>query len=304
LSGALPPAPPPLRWMRCARLGLHLLWGMTTVACAYPFLNDAVRLWLKRRWSRQLLDILGIRLAGHPRGMARGREEALAPGSLFIANHVSWLDIFALNAVRPMAFVAKSEVRGWPLAGWLAANTDTLFLRRGQRGQTHAINRRIAELLAAGKDVAIFPEGTTTDGSVVLPFHGALLQPAIDGRHPIRPVSIAYCDADGRRSAAPAYAGDTSFGACLAAILACRSLSVRLRPTPPLAPPGVAAGADRRALAASARSAIAYALGMAAEAPAAADAGGYGGKRGLSEAPPGPAAGALPRPCADTRGRT
>jgi 1-acyl-sn-glycerol-3-phosphate acyltransferase len=270
LSGALPPAPPPLRWVRCARLGLHLLWGMTTVACAYPFLNDAVRLWLKRRWSRQLLDILGIRLAGYPRGMARGREEALAPGSLFVANHVSWLDIFALNAVRPMAFVAKSEVRGWPFAGWLTANTDTLFLRRGQRGQTHAINRRIAELLAAGKDVAIFPEGTTTDGSVVLPFHGALLQPAIDGRHPIRPVALAYCDADGRRSAAPAYAG-----------------------------------ADRRALAASARSAIAYALGMVAEAPAAAaDTGGYGGKRGLSEAPPGPAAGALPRPCADTRGRT
>ncbi|MBP8277987.1 MAG: 1-acyl-sn-glycerol-3-phosphate acyltransferase, partial [Propionivibrio sp.] len=93
---------------------MHLLWGALTIACTYRFLNDPCRLWLKQRWSRQLLEILAIRLDAGIGGAAHG--------SLIVANHISWLDIFVLNAARPMAFVSKSEVRHWPLAGWLAAN--------------------------------------------------------------------------------------------------------------------------------------------------------------------------------------
>lgn len=259
-TGQAEPTPLPLRWLRLTRLGLHLGWGALTIACAYPFLREAPRLWLKRRWSRQLLEILGIHLSRQSREALRDRPA----GQLFVANHISWLDIFVLNAARPMAFVAKSEVRSWPLAGWLAARTGTLFLQRGRRGHTQAVNVRIAALLAAGRDVAVFPEGTTSDGSTVLSFFGALLQPAIDLRHPVQPVGIAYVDADDRPSTAAAYAGETSFGDSLAAVLACRALHARLRPTPPLTPERWPAGVERRALASVARSAIVYALGMGA----------------------------------------
>ena len=239
--------------MRYARLGLHLLWGALTIATVYRFLNDAARLWLKQRWSQQLLEILAIHLDANLHGVARG--------SLIVANHISWLDIFVLNATRPMAFVSKSEVREWPLAGWLAANTDTLFLRRGRRADAVETNNRIGAMLAAGKDVAVFPEGTTTDGSHLLPFHGALLQPAIDGSRPVQPLTLAYFDATGQRSTAPAYAGETTMAECMAEIIACRSLRVRLRPTPPI----FAEHLTRREVAAMAHGAVAYHLGLSPE---------------------------------------
>lgn len=175
-----------------------------------------------------------------------------------VVNHISWLDIYALNAARPMAFVSKAEVRSWPLIGWLAAHTDTVFLRRGSRGHAKIINAEIDRLLNAGKDVAIFPEGTTTEGTHLLNFHGALLQPAVETGRPVQPIALSYHDATGRRSLAPAYAGETTIGECFAAILACRSLTVRLRPTPPLEPQH----RQRRELAHAARGAIALKLGL------------------------------------------
>ena len=246
------PAPTsrPIQLLRATRLVLHLLYGAATVACVYPFIRDGRRLWIKQNWSRRLLDILGIRLDAQLAGVE--------PGSLFVANHISWLDIYALNAARPMAFVAKTEVRQWPLVGWLAARTDTVFLRRGAGRAAKMVNSAIDELLNAEKDVAIFPEGTTTDGTHLLNFHSALLQPAVETGRPVQPVALSYFDAEGRYSAAPAYAGETTMGQCLAAILACPSLTVRLRPTPPLAP----RTRHRRELAQAARGAIAFNLGL------------------------------------------
>jgi 1-acyl-sn-glycerol-3-phosphate acyltransferase len=236
--------------VRRTRLGLHLLWGAATVACVYPFIRDSRRLSLTQRWSRQLLDILAVRLDAQLTGAT--------PGSLIVANHISWLDIYALNAARPMVFVAKAEVRHWPLIGWLAANTDTVFLRRGSCGHARQVNAQIDGLLSAGRDVAIFPEGTTTDGTHLLNFHGALLQPAVNTGRPVQPVALSYHDADGQRSLAPAYAGETTMSECLSAILACRSLTVRLRPTPPL----VTQAKKRHELAYDARCAIASTLGV------------------------------------------
>lgn len=220
------------------------------MALAYPCLTDSRRLWLKQRWSRQLLGILGIELDATLAG--------IEPGSLIVANHVSWLDIFAINAARPVAFVSKSEVRDWPLIGWLAAKTDTVFLRRGSRGHAKIVNAEIDALLDAGKDVAVFPEGTTTDGTHLLGFHGALLQPAVETGRPVQPLALAYATPDGRRTLAPAYAGDTTMAECLGAILATRSMVVRLRPTAPLATTGI----SRRDLARAAHDAIAFSLGL------------------------------------------
>lgn len=229
---------------------LHLLWGAATVAAVYPRVADRKRLWLKQRWSRQLLNILGIRLDATLSG--------IEPGSLIVLNHISWLDIYVLNAARPVAFVSKSEVRGWPLIGWLAAKTDTVFLRRGSRGHARIVNAEIDALLNADKDVAIFPEGTTTDGTHLLGFHGALLQPAVETGRPIQPIALSYETPDGQRCMAPAYIGETSLLECLGAILACREIVARLRPTTALS----TAGKNRRELTHAARGAIALKLGL------------------------------------------
>lgn len=229
---------------------MHLLYGLATVALAYPLVGDARRLALKQRWSRRLLDILGIRLDATLGG--------IEPGSLIVANHISWADIFVINAARPVAFVAKADVRQWPLIGWLAARTDTVFLRRGSRGHAKIVNAEIDTLLNAGKDVAIFPEGTTTDGTQLLGFHGALLQPAVETGRPIQPLALCYETPDGRRTLAPAYVGDTSLGQCLATMLATRSMVARLRPTPALP----TSSRERRELARIAHAAIALRLGL------------------------------------------
>lgn len=238
---------------RCLRLALHLLAGTFTVATVYPFIADARRLELKQRWSRQLLGILGVRLDAQLTG--------ITPGSLFVANHISWLDIYAFNAARPMAFVAKAEVRHWPLIGWLSAHTDTLFLSRENRRQSARVNAQMSALLQSAKDVALFPEGTTTTGAQLLHFHGALLQSAVDAGCLVQPVALSYYGDDGRRSEVAAYAGETTMGESLLAILRSGSLTVRLRPTPPLDPRVM----PRRALAQAARGAIAFSLGLSCD---------------------------------------
>lgn len=205
---------------------------------------------MKQRWSRHLLDILGIELDATLTG--------IEPGSLIVANHISWLDVFAINAARPVAFVSKSEVRDWPLIGWLSARTDTVFLRRGSRGHAKIVNAEIDALLNAGKDVAIFPEGTTTDGTQLLGFHAALLQPAVETGRPVQPVALSYELPCGQRADAPAYVGETTMMECVRAILATRRMIVRLRPTAPLTSDSV----GRRELAQAARNAIALSLGL------------------------------------------
>lgn len=180
------------------------------------------------------------------------------PGVLLVANHVSWIDILVINAALPAAFVAKEEVRRWPLIGWLAAKNDTVFLRRGSRGHARTINAQIAEILGRGKHVAVFPEGTTTDGRSLLHFHAALLQPALAAGRPVLPAAISYWEPDGRRSLAPRYDGEISLGQCTRAILKRRRLIARLVTTPLRG----RNGEDRRQVAAEAREAIALAAGL------------------------------------------
>jgi len=212
----------PVRAYRCLRLALHFAWIAIGAALIYPCVSEQRRAWLKQRWSHRILNILAVRLDLEPTD---------APlGSLIVANHVSWLDIFVIHALRPSAFVSKSEVRDWPFIGWLAERNDTVFLRRGSRGHAKVVNAEIDALLNAGRDVAIFPEGTTTDGTHLLGFHAALLQPAVETGRPVLPLAISYHDATGRHSLAPAFAGETTLAECFGAILANRSLIVQLTP--------------------------------------------------------------------------
>lgn len=110
---------------------------------------------------------------------------------LWVSNHVSWTDIPLLGQLAPLTFLSKAEVRQWPLAGWLAQQAGTLFIRRGTGDSAH-LQRRMGDCLRAGRAVLIFPEGTTTDGRALRTFHGRLLGSAIETGTPVQPVAISY----------------------------------------------------------------------------------------------------------------
>ena len=239
-----------MRFWRYARLALLLCSGAFCVLCLFPLCTVRQCRALKASWSAALLDTLGVTVDAD--------LEAVLPGSLLIANHISWIDIFVINAVLPAAFVSKAEVARWPLIGWLAARNETVFLQRGSRGHAHQINQDIAGILGAGGFVAVFPEGTTTDGTALLHFHAALIQPALRVSRPVIPLSLSYWDGAGQRSLAPRYDGDISLGQCLAALIAAPRTHARLVATPALG----LAGEDRRTVAAAARAAIAEAAGL------------------------------------------
>lgn len=240
---------PMRRAARLVWLLLHLLRGLFTVAVVFPFLSAAGRREAIRRWSEALMHIVGVKLCVHD---APVRARPL----MLVANHVSWLDIFSINAVLAVRFVAKSEIRRWPAIGWLSARTGTLFIERGRRADTARVNRLMADAMRAGDVVAVFPEGTTTDGSRVLRFHGALLQPALIAGARIQPVALSFRRRDGSRSTEAAYDGDKTLWQTLNGILAQPGIEVHLHFLPVLADDLP----QRRALADAAHAAIASRL--------------------------------------------
>lgn len=205
----------PTRLLRFARLLLHLAFALVRTAFIYTRVDKERQFQMAARWSRQLLRILNVRLkpTGEPPDFSRGNV-------LFVGNHVSWLDVFALMAVRPARFVAKAEVRSWPVAGWLCGRMGTLFIEREKRLDTGRISRVIREALAIGDRVAVFPEGTTTDGTSLRHFHTSLLEPAVMADAMLYPVAFRYCFEDGSLSTAPAYVDDMTFMDSIRAILA------------------------------------------------------------------------------------
>ncbi len=132
---------------------------------------------------------------------------------LLISNHLSYLDILAISAVTPAVFVSKAEVRRWPLFGWFAALSGTVFVDRQRRTHVGEVNREIEAALAAGALVVLFPEGTSTNGETVLPFRTSLLEPAARGHHEIAVGWIHYelpaGDGDARNEVC--YWGDHTF---------------------------------------------------------------------------------------------
>jgi 1-acyl-sn-glycerol-3-phosphate acyltransferase len=259
-----------LAWTK-ARLIAHVLRGALTVATRFPGADDARRLQLTREWSLRFLRIVGMRLVVHD------DHNRLDEGVLVVGNHISWIDIYVINAWRPTPFVSKAEVRRWPLIGWLAVQLDTAFVQRAKRSDVKRIMHELAERLKAGRRICVFPEGTTSDGVELLPFHANMFQAAVSANAPVQPICIVYEDASGRQSTAPAYVGNISLGESLDALLRKGPLTAHV-----VVCPVVAVGADRRALARTAEEAVAAALsriqagmGEAAERPVVAQAPVY-----------------------------
>lgn len=113
-------------------------------------------------------------------------------GAFIASNHLSYLDILVYSSLTPVVFVAKKEVRQWPIFGWFAEKSGTRFIDRSRKGDVLRIAEELSPLLSAGISVIVFLEGTSTDGSAVLPFKSSLLEPAIQGRWPVVPAAIRY----------------------------------------------------------------------------------------------------------------
>ncbi len=120
-------------------------------------------------------------------------ERSIDPGSLLVSNHLSYLDILIISSIFPADFVAKSEVAGWPLIGWMARLGGTLFLERGNTSSNVGCFYRVCDRLRGGNPVAVFPEGTTTDGTESLLLHPFFLAAAIRCARPILPLRIDHC---------------------------------------------------------------------------------------------------------------
>lgn len=171
---------------------------------------------------------------------------------MLVANHVSWIDIYAINAVAPARFVAKREVRGWPLIGWLAARTGNLFIHRERRRDAARILEELVQALRDGDRVAVFPEATTTEGGTVLEFRSSLLQAAIRAESLLQPVALRYLRTDGTRCREAAYSGATTLWQSLLAVVSQPGVRLELTFLPPLE----ARAGRRRELAGAAREVI------------------------------------------------
>ncbi len=233
-------------WLRRLRLVLHLFRGIAKVALLFPFLDSTQKQRAVTRWARQLLSAAGVQVV-HP------DVDTQFAGSVVAANHVSWLDIFVIQSLHPVRFVAKSEIRAWPLIGWLCARTGTLFIERERRHHTARINEVMRDVLQAGGTVGLFPEGTTTDGDQLKKFHSALFEASIIAAAPLLPAGIVYRNNNGQRSIAAAYVGDTSLLESMLAITGEAGINAELRFGAPIHP----AGLRRRDLALRAEAAVA-----------------------------------------------
>jgi 1-acyl-sn-glycerol-3-phosphate acyltransferase len=241
---------------RWARTFMHMLEGVVTTLLVFPLLGDATRRAVVQRWSARLLRILAVELR------IEGDIGAYCGNVMVVANHISWLDIFVLNAAHPVRFVAKSEIAKWPVVSQMVRGAGTVFIERERPRDVLKVNHYVALLLAQGNVVAVFPEGTTTYGTELLPFKGALLQPIVEAEGHVQPVAIRYRTRDGNLSLAPEYVGDTSFTTSFWRVCGERALTVALTARPALP----ARDRHRRDLARAAEISIRTALAAPASA--------------------------------------
>lgn len=151
------------------------------------------------------MTILGVRLDV--------RGEPPSRSGLLVCNHLGYLDIVVLTATLRATFVSKSEVASWPLLGPVVTLLGTIYVNRARRTDVARVNRLIADSLGKGRNVVVFPEGTSSDGSDVLPFRASLLEPCEEDRHPIHYARLHYSTPPGAPDAAESVCwwGDAPF---------------------------------------------------------------------------------------------
>lgn len=227
-------------------MGAHVLYGLAQVRLLFPWFSRRQRDARVQAWARAMLRHLGIELktSGVP---------VQAGPALLVSNHLSWVDVIAILAACRCRFVSKADVARWPLFGALVTGAGTLYVRRESRRDAMRVVHRMVQALQDGDVLAVFPEGTTGDGSSVLPFHSNLIQAAISAPAAVQAVALRIVNGrSGAPSRAASYMGDESLMESIWRVLRARELCVAIR----FGEPRLAAGRNRRALASDLRAEI------------------------------------------------
>ena len=189
---ASPPLARALRYgYRVPLLLLHVVVALPVVLLLMSPLARGLRLGdepmdhrMIRLWQSGLMRIFGFR---------PHREGTPLPGAVvFVANHVSWIDIVALHSQRMMGFVAKREISRWPLVGWMAGRGETIFHERGSSESMGGVLHEMLARLRDGRSVGVFPEGRTRDGREIGPFHARIFLAAVEAGARVQPVALRY----------------------------------------------------------------------------------------------------------------
>jgi len=163
----------PLAMLLTTPLTARLRWG-----------GESLEHRVIRAWSAGLMRVFGFRLR---------RVGAPLPGAaMFVANHVSWIDIETLHSQRMMGFVAKREIQSWPVVGWLAQRGETIFHARGSTESLGGVLHEMLSRLRDGRSVGVFPEGGTRGGREIGPFHARIFLAAVEAGVPVQPVALRY----------------------------------------------------------------------------------------------------------------
>ena len=234
------------RWIQ---VWTHVILGLVILFLCFPFANQKSKNKHIQKWSLKLLSIFGIEL--------KVKNPEIIPSTSFLlaSNHISWMDIHAINAFRPIRFVAKSEVASWPVFGWMAKQLGTVFIKRDNSRHARHITGEVAKVLNT-QSVCIFPEGTSTDGDSVLPFKPNLFESAIISDVPVYSLAISYKSSiTGLRTKSCAFIGEMGLLESMSNILNDRNLLVELSFLPPPRSNSVTSG-DRKWLAIQSQEAI------------------------------------------------
>jgi 1-acyl-sn-glycerol-3-phosphate acyltransferase len=240
-----------VRGWRITRITLHVVTGITLAALVLPVCNRWMRLGLIQWWCKRLLHCFNLRVT-----TSGELPDIRTHGVLFVANHISWSDIHAINSLIPVRFVAKMEIKDWPIFGYLVRKSGTIFINRTRNRDAARVVNICSHALKLNDNLCVFPEGTTTEGLSVLPFKSSLLQAAIEANSQIIPVAIHYPLPDGQPNLEAAYAGDTTIIASMSTYLKMQQPTVHLHFGTPI----TASGQTRQQLAQQAHTQIHAAL--------------------------------------------
>lgn len=225
----------------------HLLVGLWTIHLHFPRLPEEQREMRVQAWSLQFLALWDIHLK------VLGQPVVSGP-ALLVSNHISWLDILVIHAARYCRFVSKSDIRDWPLVGALATHSGTLYIERTNRKDALRMVHDMADAMKDGDVLAVFPEGTTSDGQSLLPFHANLIQSAIAADAPVQPMSLKFVDAStGELTLAPCYIGDDTLLASIWRTLTAPAITAVVH----FGAPQTADGRERRQWASDLRESVA-----------------------------------------------
>jgi 1-acyl-sn-glycerol-3-phosphate acyltransferase len=209
---------------RSIRLLNHLCIGLFIISFLINNKNRNERAQIINRWSIQLTKIFNVKV------ITKGKAPELAPvNHMFLANHISWFDIFALNSIFTSRFIAKSDVQSWPIINRLCIGAGTFFIQREKIKDTKRVNESITNSLISGDCITFFPEGTTSDGTYLKPMKTSLVQSIITSNGTVQPIYINYLDKHGKHSDTAAYVDEITIGQSLRKLLAADGLEVHIQ---------------------------------------------------------------------------